>query len=222
MMLHLASLSILHHYVKDAEQDSLDKIDFSADYELSHFLPKSFLDSNILNHTDLKKLLNQNLDWFMEKNFLNKQDIKLEYLRCMNELLQFSGRIFFATLLNEMKEAFIIIGSSYGIATFLDVKSKTLLNLAKFESIENIRVSSLSSNTVKIDIDLFDETCDNDILHKTLTIGLSTEDYLPFLYLLQGYLRIEVFPIKHRLCPIQEIKLSSLEDLNGNNNLFIF
>jgi len=198
------------------EPDNLDKIDLNTDYELSQFLPKSFLNSKLLNDKDLKKLLNQNLDWFVEKNFLNKQDIKLEYLRCMNELLQFSGRIFFATLLNEKKEAFIIIGSNYGIATFIDVKSKTLLNLAKFDSIENIRVTSLSSDTVKIDIDLFDETSENDILHKTLVLGLSKEDYLPFLYLLQGYLRINVFPVKNRLCPIQEIKLSGSKDLNGN------
>ena len=41
----------------------------------------------------------QNLDWFFEKNFLNKNDIKLEYLKCMNELLQYSGKIFLVYLL---------------------------------------------------------------------------------------------------------------------------
>ena len=34
---------------------------------------------------------------------------------------------------NEMKEAFIIIGSSYGIATFIDIKSKTVIYLNLFE-----------------------------------------------------------------------------------------
>jgi hypothetical protein len=41
----------------------------------------------------------QNLDWFFEKKFLNKNDIKSEYLKCMNELFQFSGRIFLVYLL---------------------------------------------------------------------------------------------------------------------------
>ena len=110
MILHLATLSILHHYVKssdprkfEASTDYLNKIEFfnefGADYELDEFLPQSFLESNILNRKDLRKLLNQNLEWFLEKNFLNKHDIKLEYLKCMSELLQFSGRIFFVTLL---------------------------------------------------------------------------------------------------------------------------
>lgn len=62
-------------------------------------MPKSLLDSNVLKRKDLKRLLNQNLDWFFEKNFLNKDDIKSEYLKCMNELLQFSGRIYLVTLI---------------------------------------------------------------------------------------------------------------------------
>jgi hypothetical protein len=50
-------------------------------------------------------------------------------------------------------------------------------------------------------------------LKKTLTFSLLKSDYLSFLYLLQGYLRIYAYPIKHRLCPIQEIKLRK-----SNNN----
>lgn len=111
MTLHLATLSILHSYANnrsaskrfDAATDYLNKNDFFSEfgtnYELDEFLPASFLDSNILNRTDLKKLLDQNLEWFLEKNFLNRHDIKIEYLKCMNELLQFSGRIFFVNLL---------------------------------------------------------------------------------------------------------------------------
>lgn len=111
MILHLATLSILHSYANnrsdskrfDAATDYLNKSDFFSEfgtnYELEEFLPASFLDSNILNRTDLKKLLDQNLEWFLEKNFLNKHDIKIEYLKCMNELLQFSGRVFFVNLL---------------------------------------------------------------------------------------------------------------------------
>ncbi len=110
MILHLATLSILHSYANSSEpkrfdsaNDFLNKEDFfkefGTNYELDQVLPQSFLDSNILNRTDLKKLLDQNLEWFLEKNFLNKHDIKIEYLKCMNELLQFSGRLFFVNLL---------------------------------------------------------------------------------------------------------------------------
>ena len=109
--------------------------------------------------------------------------------------------------------------------------------MAKFESIENIRVSNESSGLIKIDLDLFDATTNNDIYHKvllndffclkllilnkiliwqTLTIGFLSEDYLQFLYLLQGYLKIDVFPIKNRLCPIQEIKTVNTRTLDGN------
>jgi hypothetical protein len=69
------------------------------DFNLEKFIPKSLLDSNILKRKDLKRLLAQNLDWFYEKNFLNKNDIKQEYLKCMNELLQYSGRIYYVNLL---------------------------------------------------------------------------------------------------------------------------
>ena len=69
------------------------------EFNLEKFIPKSLLDSNILKRKDLKRLLAQNLDWFYEKNFLNKNDIKLEYLKCMNELLQYSGRIYYVNLL---------------------------------------------------------------------------------------------------------------------------
>ncbi len=48
-----------------------------------------------------------------------------------------------------------------------------------------------------------------------MTFGFFKEDYLQFLYLLQGYLRINVYPIKNRLCPIQEIKSSNLDALNS-------
>ena len=66
-----------------------------------------------------------------------------------------------------MKESFIIIGANYGIATFLDVKTKTLLNLAKFESIENIRVTWHSQMLIRIDLDLFDSnSLNNEIIHK--------------------------------------------------------
>lgn len=66
---------------------------------MEKYLPRSLLESTAIKQKDLKRLLNQNLEWFYEKNFLNKHDIKLEYLKCMNELLQYSGRIFFVTLL---------------------------------------------------------------------------------------------------------------------------
>ena len=69
------------------------------EFNLEKFIPKSLLDSNILKRKDLKRLLAQNLDCFYEKNFLNKNDIKLEYLKCMNELLQYSGRIYYVNLL---------------------------------------------------------------------------------------------------------------------------
>jgi hypothetical protein len=71
----------------------------SVEYMLERFLPKSLLESTLLKRKDLKRLLNQNLEWFIEKNFLNKNDIKMEYLKCMNELFQYSGRIFFVTLI---------------------------------------------------------------------------------------------------------------------------
>jgi hypothetical protein len=57
------------------------------------------MESSAIKQIDLKRLLNQNLEWFYEKNFLNKIDIKLEYLKCMNELFQYSGRIFYVTLM---------------------------------------------------------------------------------------------------------------------------
>ena len=72
-----------------------------------------------------------------------------------------------------MKESFIIIGASYGIATFLDVKTKTLLNLARFESIENIRVTWHSQMLIRIDLDLFDSnSLNNEIVHKVCFLRL--------------------------------------------------
>ena len=55
---------------------------------------------------------------------------------------------------------------------------------------------------------------------KTLTFGFLKEDYLQFLYMLQGFLRIEVYPLKNRLCNIQEIKTKKFDNLNGNFELF--
>lgn len=66
---------------------------------LENFLPKAILETNILKRKDLKKLILQNLSWFFEKKFFDKTNIQIEYLKCMNELLQFSGRIYFVNLL---------------------------------------------------------------------------------------------------------------------------
>lgn len=102
------------------------KIFFREEFKLENFLPKMVLESNILKKKDLKKLLFQNLNWFFEKKFFNITNIQIEYLKCMNELLQFSGRIYFVNLLEQSKETFIIVGSNYGVATFIDLKSKTV------------------------------------------------------------------------------------------------
>ncbi|CAF0708303.1 unnamed protein product [Brachionus calyciflorus] len=216
MILHLSTLSILYDLY-----DSLPNYfsSFSADFEdrieVENYLPKSILDSNILPKDDLKNLLTQNIMWFFEKANLisNKKNIMLEYLNCMKELFQFSGRIFFVFLLDQMKEAFIIIGAEFGIASFVDIKSKTLLSLAKFESIENIRVSnslSLNLNLIRVDLDLFETiTDDNEIIkNKTISFGFLKDDFAEFLYILQGYLRLVVYPLKNNICPIQEIKPS--------------
>ena len=39
-------------------------------------------------------------------------------------------------------------------------------SLARFESIENIRVSSQSQNIVRIDLDIFNATLNDEITHK--------------------------------------------------------
>ncbi len=88
--------------------------------------------------------------------------------------------------------------------------------MAKFESIENIRVSRKSneSSLVQIDLDLFDSTLDEEIVSKTLTFNFIQDDYLQFLFILQAHLRLSVYPLKHRLCPIQEIKSAHVDALN--------
>lgn len=50
---------------------------------------------------------------------------------------------------------------------------------------------------------------------QTISFGFLKDDYLSFLYLLQGYLRIYAYPSKNRLCPIQEIKSMLFESLNS-------
>ena len=112
--------------------------------------------------------------------------------------------------------------------------------MAKFDSIENIRVSNnLNSklNLIRIDLDLFETITDNDELIKnkvnfhnsypnnknfklfifqTISFGFLKDDYKEFLYILQGYLRLLVYPLKNRLCPIQEIESTNpSENLNG-------
>jgi hypothetical protein len=47
---------------------------------------------------------------------------------------------------------------------------------------------------------------------------MSIKDYLEFLYLLQGYLRISAYPIRNFLCPIHEIKSNDFEYLGGMYN----
>jgi hypothetical protein len=70
-----------------------------CEFGLEKHLSKSIFQSNLVKRKDLCKLLAKNLEWFIEnKNFMNKIQLKLEYLRCMSELLQYSGRIFLANL----------------------------------------------------------------------------------------------------------------------------
>ena len=76
---------------------------------LENFLPKAVLESNILKRKDLKKLILQNLSWFFEKKFFDKTSIQIEYLKCMNELLQFSGRIYFVNLLVSSSFSFFLL-----------------------------------------------------------------------------------------------------------------
>ena len=45
--------------------------------------------------------------------------------------------------------------------------------MAKFESIENIRVASFeNSNLIRIDLDIFDTTINNELTHKVSQIFL--------------------------------------------------
>lgn len=55
------------------------------------------------------------------------------------------------------------------------------------------------------------------MLFKTLTLGFLKDEYLEFLYLIQGYLRINIFDVKNRICPIQVIKSDEKSNLNGNS-----
>ncbi len=89
-----------------------------------------------------------------------------------------------------------------------------LKNLAKFESIENITVSWHSQNLIRIHLDLIYETNDTNV-EKSIDLGLLKEDYLIFLYLLQGFLRIFVYPLKNSLCAINEIQSMDFYDLNS-------
>lgn len=139
MILHLATLSILHDQIinkktnlsfnlsvnssysssSSFDANKLDEYDIKFlifflflfyvsikfflfqrnDAKLEKYLPKSILHSNLLKRKELKRLIAQNLEWFYEKNFLDENDIKLEYLKCMHELLQYSGRIFYVNLM---------------------------------------------------------------------------------------------------------------------------
>ena len=61
---------------------------------------------------EIRKLLNRNLEWFLEKNFLTKSDLQLEYLKCLNELVQFSARIFYVKIMvviNKVSNKLIIV-----------------------------------------------------------------------------------------------------------------
>jgi hypothetical protein len=70
-----------------------------CEFRLEKHLSKSIFQSNVVKRKDLCKLLAKNLEWFIEnKSLMNKVQLKLEYLRCMSELLQYSGRIFLANL----------------------------------------------------------------------------------------------------------------------------
>lgn len=81
---------------------------FREELVLENFLPKAILETNILKRKDLKKLILQNLSWFFEKKFFDKTNIQIEYLKCINELLQFSGRIYFVNLLVNLFVAFFL------------------------------------------------------------------------------------------------------------------
>lgn len=104
------------------------------------------------------------------------------------------------------------------------------MNLAQFDSIENIRVSDsldLSMNLIRVDLDLFETMNSEDdqdeiIKSRTVSIGFLRDDYLEFLYILQGYLRLVVFPKKNRICPIQEIKSCENKSLNGKLTFIYF
>lgn len=78
---------------------------YLRELDIGRYLPKSIVESNILPKEDLKKLLIQNLSWFMEKTDLiqDKTNIKMEYLSTIKELFQFSGRIFFVFLLVKLE-----------------------------------------------------------------------------------------------------------------------
>jgi hypothetical protein len=177
MIIHLATLSILNY----KQQQSLSVIDVNNDFDLlmRKFLPNSLL---LPPHLDsLKTILSKNIKWFIDENKFsseNKNTIKLEYVKCMSQMLEYSGKIFYCSLL----DGFIIIGSKYGISR-IDVitnnnnnnnnssnedekKKLNLQRLADFESIENIRVSTTNGqkreNIIRIDLDLFNSSEDDD------------------------------------------------------------
>jgi hypothetical protein len=67
-------------------------------------------------------------------------------------------------------------------------------------------------------MDLLELSTNNDeIQNKTLSFGFAKSDFMQFLYLLQGYLRANAYPIRKRICPIQEIRNSGgeFEDLDS-------
>lgn len=75
---------------------------------------------------------------------------------------------------------------------------------------------------IRIDLDLLDPTSlTSEINQKTISFGFLKDDYLSFLYLLQGYLRIYAYPFKNRLCSIQEIKANNFDPLNSNRIIYL-
>lgn len=185
------------------------------EWSLEKFLPYSFLQCPLLKRKEVKRLLNQNLEWLSKKQFINRDEVKLEYLNCLNDAHLFMGRIFLVTLIDQKREAMLIIGARCGISIFTNLKTKSLKLLTTFEFIESIIISWQSDRLIRVDLHLDNSIVDEDNdSQKILSLGFLKEDFLTFLYLLQGYIRAFVYPIKNSLCPIHEIKSKIFDSLN--------
>ncbi|XP_044142216.1 FERM and PDZ domain-containing protein 4 isoform X1 [Bufo gargarizans] len=184
-------LAALQMYIATVTTKQTQKISLKyieKEWGLATFLPSAVLQS--MKEKNIKKALshlvkaNQNLVPPGKK--LSALQAKVHYLKFLNDLRLYGGRVFKAKLVQGEKhsDVTLLVGPRYGISHVINTKTNLVALLADFSHVNRIEMYTEDNVTVRVELHVLDV--------KPITLLMESSDAMNLACLTAGYYRLLV------------------------------
>ncbi|CAD5114736.1 DgyrCDS3777 [Dimorphilus gyrociliatus] len=202
VLLRLSALQIHQH----ASASNLQKVNvklIEKECGLEKFVSASLLTN--AKKKDVRRVISHVLLKLVVKGLENTQ-AKLEYIRLLyDNLANIGGRMFYVTVVEEKRDHNILIGAKFGLAKVVNLKMKTVRQLADFDEISSITVIQPERKNdkimYKVKISLI-----NSPDSESINLVMIGDVMKNFVGLLDGYCRIKSTNKCSRLKIVEEEK----------------